>query len=177
MGSAEKRALGKRLERVRTGMDVGREEMAAHLGVKLRAYTNYLAGISSPDADGIGFVVGEGWNANWLLTGEGPELLSELQVAEDPAGYGSQDLSEEQLTIALEITDDIIREEGARYVPRILYARLLRLMYQGVARGLPMAEIHDFGCRAVRAAISGTGDEVGDVGQQGVDKSGQGGRR
>lgn len=118
-----------------------------------------------------------GWNANWLLTGEGPERLDGLQVAEGRSGYASQDLSEEQLTIALEITDDIIREEGARYVPRILFARLLRLMYQGVAQGLPMAEIHDFGRNAVRAAISGTGNEVGDVGQQGVGKSGQGGRR
>lgn len=110
-----------------------------------------------------------GRSLEWLATGGTPTRL-------EPAFQsGSQDLSEANLNIALEYTDDIIRATRATYVPRSLYAKLLRLMYEGVTRGLPLAEIHDLGQQLVRAVISGTGEQ-GNGSQSGLDGPSQGSR-
>lgn len=148
---------------------------AEFLRVATGTYQNYERGARSPDAAVLECLVELGWNANWILTGEGPELLKDAQAPEGGAGIASHDVSEEALTIALEITDDIIQGEGARYVPRTLYARLLRLMYQGVTQGLPMAEVRDLGGAAARKSL-GTGDAEDD-GKQEVGRAGQGGGR
>lgn len=146
--------------------------MGEVMGVAQRTYASYERNERIPDALALVPLAREGWNINWLLSGEG----AERQEASAPL-RGSQDLSEEGLTIALEITDDIVRSEGATYVPRVLYARLLRLMYQGVTQGLPVAEILDFGRGSVRAVLSGSSSGVSDVGQQAMGKAGQGGGR
>ena len=115
---------------------------------------------------------GKGYIRGWEKWGA---LLTCKRFAETRASYGSQDLSEADLNVALEYTDDIIRATRATYVPRSLYAKLLRLMYQGVAQGLPVAEIHELGQQLVRAVISGTGEQ-GNGSQSGMDGPGQGSR-
>src|SRR5690606_24937163 len=115
---------------------------ALALSVPLRTYQNYEQGKREPDLRTLQAIAGLGWNLHWLLTGEGPQRLEDTRRVADQAGSyaGSQELSEEAVTIALQITDDIIRDEGARYVPRVLYGRLFRLMLEGITQGLPVAD-------------------------------------
>ncbi len=166
-----RRGMAERLAHVCSTMT--NAQAADFLGVSARSVTNYVNGVRPPDAGTLARVARAGWNINWLLTGEGAERAD--QVAETRASYGSQDLSEADLNVALEYTDDIIRATRATYVPRSLYAKLLRLMYQGVAQGLPVAEIHELGQQLVRAVISGTGEQ-GNGSQSGMDGPGQGSR-
>lgn len=145
---------------------------AEAFGVHKNTYARWERGDAEMPASALAVLVAEGWNANWVLTGDGPERLEDV---EPRAGIASHDVSEEALTIALEMTDDIIQGEGARYVPRTLYARLLRLMYQGVTQGLPVAEVRDLGGAAARKSL-GTGD-ADDDGKQEVGRAGEGSGR
>lgn len=105
----------------------------------------------------------------WLATGIDP--------AEDPRRIDpSQDLSEPHLTIAVEIANDIIRSEGVRFVPNGLYARLLKLMYEGISQGLPVADVYEFGREIATAANSAATGVREDVGKQGLGRAGQGSR-
>lgn len=81
-------ALSDRIRYVRG--DVAQVEFAAQMGVAIATYRNYEAGRRIPDADFIARIVHAGWNANWLLTGEGPERLGEALKAS--SGADSQDL-------------------------------------------------------------------------------------
>ena len=158
---------GSRLVHIRG--EVSQAVFGPKIGVHKNTLGHYERGTREVGADALRSLVYLGWNANWILTGEGPEQLKGAFQS------GSQDLSEANLSIALEYTDDIIRATRATYVPRSLYARLLGLMYQGVSQGLPVAEIHDIGQQLVRAVISGTGEQ-GNVSQSGLDGPGQGSR-
>lgn len=161
------RGIGDRLRHIRASRN--QPEMAEHLMVSARTYGHWERSERTPDAHALVQLCVDGWNGHWLLTGEGPERLEAAVQSQ------SQDLSEANLNIALEFTDDIIRATRATYVPRALYARLLRLMYMGVTQGLPVAEIHDIGQQLVRAVISGTGEE-GNGGQSGLDDPSSGRR-
>lgn len=165
---------GSRLVHIRG--DVSQALFGPKIGVHKNTLGHYERGTREVGADALRSLVYQGWNANWILTGEGAERLADpSKVSEPGAGYASQDLSEANLNVALEYTDDIIRATRATYVPRSLYAKLLRLMYQGVTQGLPVAEIHDIGQQLVRAVISGTG-ERSDGSESGLDGTGTGGR-
>lgn len=159
--------LGDRLTRIRG--QTTQAVFAPEVGLHKNTLGTYERGEREIGALSLAAYVAKGWNANWMLTGEGPERLEAALQSQ------SQDLSEANLNIALEYTDDIIRATRATYVPRSLYAKLLRLMYQGVTQGLPVAEIHEIGQQLVRAVISGTGSQ-GDVGQSGMDGAGSSGR-
>lgn len=52
--------------------------MGQVMGVAQRTYASYERNERTPDADALLPLVEEGWNANWLLTGEGPERLEAL---------------------------------------------------------------------------------------------------
>ena len=162
-----RRAFAARLTHVRAGRS--QPEMARFMGIGARTLSYYESGERLPDVAALHPIAEEGWSLNWLVTGEGYERLEAALQSH------SQDLSEGNLNIALEYTDDIIRATRATYVPRSLYAKLLRLMYQGVSQGLPVAEIHEIGQLAVRAALSGTGEQ-GNGSQSGMDGPGQGRR-
>ena len=79
--------IGGRLKAWREAVRLTQAEAATQLGMPLRTFQNYEMDARAPGADAIeGFVRG-GINANWLLTGEGPMLLSDLQpgaVASEP---------------------------------------------------------------------------------------------
>lgn len=78
----------------------------------------------------------EGWNTNWLLTGEGPERLDQLVGADK-----SQPVSGEALMVATELADEALR---GLWLPKHRYFDLVALIYDGVTQGLPFAEIIDF---------------------------------
>ncbi|HEY0503590.1 MAG TPA: hypothetical protein VGD42_08850 [Lysobacter sp.] len=76
--------------------------MAAALGVAARTYANYERDERVLDAVALTRIVEEGWNANWVLTGEGPERLNDAAA---PAGLASHPLRVDLLTLAVELID------------------------------------------------------------------------
>lgn len=55
------------------------EDASSKFGVAKSTYQKYEAGSSIPGGEAIAGFIGAGINANWLLTGEGPMLLKDLQ--------------------------------------------------------------------------------------------------
>lgn len=148
--------------------------MAHVLGVAHRTYASYERNERVPDAAALAALLStEQVDANWLLTGEGPERLG-MGVREPQARYGplSQPVSPEHLSIALELADEAL--EGL-WLPRKKYAELVALIYEGLTQGLPYAEILDFARPAAKTrAKQGAGDD-GDEGvvQPGAAGAGQ----
>ena len=104
----------------------------------------------------------------WLAYGEEP--MRERSLGEGAAPYGpSHDLSEEHLTIALELAD---RAVGIGWLPRPLYSRLVRLIYQGVSQGLPVAEVEQFAVALARKLAQG---DAANGGESGLGTAGGGG--
>lgn len=177
-----------RMEHPSSGLELGRRLLAVLALLPNRAKAVEIAGrsddmlgkyakgkVEPPFSPLARLCLATGVRIEWLATGEEPQFTAAL--AETRAGYGSQELSEDAVSMALQITDDIIRDEGARYVPRVLYARLFRLMLQGVTQGLPIADVYDVGSGAFRGLISGSNAEGGDDGKQAMGGAGQGGGR
>lgn len=71
--------LRERLKAARQTLRLKQDEMSAKSGVPLSSYQKYELGPSLPGAEAMEGFVRAGINANWLLTGEGPMLLEELQ--------------------------------------------------------------------------------------------------
>jgi len=76
---SQEEKLAARLKHIRAGRTL--PEMAEVLDVSSRTVSNYESGLRAPDAWALACLVTEGWNANWILSGEGPERLSKLSVA------------------------------------------------------------------------------------------------
>ncbi|THF63740.1 helix-turn-helix transcriptional regulator [Pseudothauera nasutitermitis] len=74
-------SLPERLKAVRAALGLTQKEFAAQSGVSPRGYQGYEDGRSVPGGEAIEGLVRAGVNANWLLTGEGPMLRSELEEA------------------------------------------------------------------------------------------------
>lgn len=75
-------ALNSRLKAWRESKRLTQDHAAALLGFPVRTYQKYELGSSAPGAGAMeAFVTAGGVNANWLLTGEGPMLLGDLQAA------------------------------------------------------------------------------------------------
>lgn len=70
-------------------------------------------------------------------------------------------LSEAHLGIALEHADRAI---GVGWLPRPLYARLVRLLYDGIGQGLATAQIEQFAAAAARSLAQGGGDDAAEAG-------------
>lgn len=98
-------------------------------------------------AEAIQALIAEGWNANWVLTGDGPERLDDGQSSErhgdidnvTESQWASQPLSERNLTIALELGDEAERRAG--WVPKAAVARVVIRAYQALAAGATYAEL------------------------------------
>ena len=74
---SSRKAIGARLLVVRGGDT--QEGMATRMGVYKNTYSRWERGEREPSASDLVHLVAEGWNINWLLTGEGPERLEALK--------------------------------------------------------------------------------------------------
>ena len=115
---------------------------ATYLGIAEATYKNYERGTRLPDSSVIECLVDIGWNANWLLTGEGAETLDLLR---EPAGAydASQEVSGADLMIAVELAEWRLRHFG-EWLPKPRFFDLVAEVLQGVRKGLPWAEILGF---------------------------------
>ncbi len=118
--------IHERLRAARTALGLKQEEMAEQSGVSGRAYQGYEGGRSVPGGDALMGFVHAGINANWLLTGEGPMLLRELQTAgaKEPA----QAVDLELMQGLLEMLEEEL-EKRDRDLGPASKARLVAVLY------------------------------------------------
>ena len=140
--------------------------MAKSLGLGQRTYASYERDERDPDALVLKQIAAQGWNVNWLLTGEGAERLDELSPGL------SQDLSAEHLNVALELADETLT---GLWLPRNRYAELVALIYDALTQGLPYAEILEFSRPAAKKMAGKEEDDNGGIdGMEGARSSGSG---
>lgn len=128
--------IGRRLVSIRGSRT--QPEMAALLGVAKTTLGRFERGVRELGADVLAKLQGQGWNANWVLTGAGPRRLD---VPESLDGPTSHTVSGENLSIAVELADEALK---GLWLPRNRYYDLVALIYDGLTQGLPYAEIIDF---------------------------------
>lgn len=106
-------ALNSRLKAWRESKRLTQDHAAALLGFPVRTYQKYELGSSAPGAGAMeAFVTAGGINANWLLTGEGPMLLGDLQAA----GWSGA-LDRERMRMAIEAIEEALTEKGLVMAP------------------------------------------------------------
>lgn len=105
--------LNSRLKAWREAKKLRQDDAASLLGVPTGTYQKYEMGIRAPGAGAMeAFVTAGGINANWLLTGEGPMLLGDLQAAE-----WSGALDRERMRMAIEAIEEALAENGLAMAP------------------------------------------------------------
>ena len=77
--------LAKRLKEARSALKLTQAEAAIKFGFPIGSLRKYESGPSEPGSAALAGIVLAGINANWLLTGEGPMLLKDLQEVPAPA--------------------------------------------------------------------------------------------
>lgn len=138
--------------------------MAEYLGIGKRTYAGYERDEAEIGAGPLSRLVAEGWNANWLLTGEGPERL------EAAFHSGSQDLSARELNIALELVNQTLESDGL-WLPGVHYAEFVVLVLGKLREGWAYNRIRSYVEQQLeRIAKGGTGAESG----RQLDAAGQG---
>ncbi len=123
--------VGERLVNIR-----GRQSQASFapaIGVHKNTLGAYERGDTAIGGEPLRRLHDAGWNLNWLLCGAGPRQLA------DAAGVSTVD--EEALGIAIEMADEALR---GSWLPRRRYAALVALLYEGVHRRMPYAQLLDF---------------------------------
>lgn len=84
--------IGERLRIFREAKKLTQAQMAEVLGGTARGVQNTELNISLPNSKLLIGLHGIGLNVNWLLSGEGPMLLTDLGAAGDVGNVGAADL-------------------------------------------------------------------------------------
>lgn len=127
--------------------------MGAALGVALRTYQTYERDERLPDAEALSCLVEEGWNANWLLTGEGPERLDQLGGALETAPeQASQPVRQGNVKIAFQLVSEAL---GPMKPTLDQHAELVALVLELLEHGLPEARVLYFARQAVTGLAGG----------------------
>lgn len=138
------------------------------MGVYKNTYSRWERGEREPSASDVARLVLEGWNANWLLTGQGPERLSSLQTPENQGvSEPSHPLRQDVLKMAVQLAQEAL--DGMTLAPDD-YGQLVTLIYDALANGLPSAQVLAFARPAARG-ISG-GSDGSDMGGSGTAAAG-----
>jgi transcriptional regulator with XRE-family HTH domain len=66
--------VGARLTEFRLALGLTQEQAAKKYGVGLRSWNRFEGGHRRPNSDLLALLAGDGLNANWLMTGDGPML-------------------------------------------------------------------------------------------------------
>ncbi|WP_345778742.1 helix-turn-helix transcriptional regulator [Xanthomonas nasturtii] len=142
--------LGARLRQVRASRN--QQDMAELMGIAKRTYASYERNERVPDALMLKPLLDEGWNANWLISGNGSERLEALndrgfatdETADTPL---SQPPRFESLTLAIQLAEEAL--DGGRLEPAD-YAQLVSLIHDALVNGLPSAQVLAFARPAAR---------------------------
>lgn len=103
--------IGARIKEARKALGMPQDALAALAGARSKSgLQDNEAGKNMPGGQMIGALVAAGVNANWVLTGQGPMLISALQR---PAAAGELDSA--RMRLAIETT-----EEGLQAARRVM---------------------------------------------------------
>ena len=127
--------------------------MAKVLGIAKRTYASYERNERVPEASLLAVLIDEGWNGNWLLTGEGPERLESLR---DKASAPSQSLKLENVKLAVQLLREALDDAEADLTPA-KHGEAVVLLVQLLESGLPAADIRPLTRQTVTVI---TGDRV-----------------
>lgn len=111
--------------------------MAAVMGVTGRTYANYERDERVPDAEALAALVKEGWNANWILTGEGPERLDGWA---GPATSQGERLDEATLCEAIEAVEAVLEQLQLDLTPQAK-ARVVASAYRQLVAKATAAQL------------------------------------
>lgn len=161
--------LGERLRQIRTSTSRNQVQMAELLGVAQRTYAGYERGESEIGAEPLARLVSAGWNANWLLTGEGSERV--YQVTAEVFAPPSQPVRAEDLSMAVQLAQEAL--DGAT-LPPPKYGELVALIYDALVHGLPSAQVIALARPAARGLKTGVSDGGQVVGGEGAGAAGGG---
>lgn len=114
--------VGARLAHIRAR--ISQREHSEALGVPLRTYQNYERGEREPDLRTLIALVALGWNANWLLTGEGPERLGDAISTSASPGAG---LSQRSVAKAAEAVSFAVYMMGFSFAPEDIATAIVAL--------------------------------------------------
>lgn len=129
LGGNSPEARGRRLIHARG--NEAQASFASKIGAHKNTYGHWERGRTDVSADALAALVGLGWNANWLLTGVGPERLSALEQQQSHATltYDQRSqLDHEALYLALALVDYREAKEGP--YPRRKMAETLAERYE-----------------------------------------------
>lgn len=77
-------SIGARLKAWRDSFGWNQAEAASHLQLSASTYQNYERDVRAPNTEGWEAFYQVGINTNWLLSGQGPMLLKDLQPKPQP---------------------------------------------------------------------------------------------
>ncbi|MEN5317575.1 hypothetical protein ABE509_08490 [[Pseudomonas] hibiscicola] len=146
-------SIGARLVTVRGSRTQG--EMAALMRVAKNTYGRFERGLREIGAECLAVLVKNGWNSNWLLTGEGPERLDS-----GPIQRQNNDLPQSQVVrhtsvkIAAQLLQEALDDANATLAPA-QYGEALVLLAQLLEKGLPEAEVRPFARQTVGMITTG----------------------
>ncbi len=114
--------IGERLKLLRKRLELSQETLAQTTGVSLVSLKKYEASKAIPGGEALGNLAKTGVNLNWLLTGEGKMLLSDV---DDETG---KPLDTERLARMLAIVEDVLAGRHLQLAPD-KKARLVGVLY------------------------------------------------
>lgn len=120
--------LGARLTQIRGAKS--RAEFAREMGVHKNTLARYENGETSINAEFIAQLVATGYNANWILSGKGPQMADDRQKVAQADGTRTDNVVDaevlEDVLVVLRSRQD---RRGRRFTPRN-EARLVAEIYQ-----------------------------------------------
>jgi transcriptional regulator with XRE-family HTH domain len=90
--ACRKDVLASRLRAARGVLGLTQRQVAQKAQMPLPSYKDYEAGNRMPGGEALELLIFAGINANWLLTGEGPMLMAELDGPAVPAAVNAATL-------------------------------------------------------------------------------------
>lgn len=125
MGNTNVGSIGQRIAHVR-----GSESQAAfarRLEVHKNTLGYYERGERAPDSNFLAKLAETGVNVHWVVTGEGPVLLSELGTQVGRPGTFNRD----RLFEVVEVLEEVLEERDVHLAPRKM-AELVVLVYEEI---------------------------------------------
>lgn len=110
-------SIGERLKEWRATNSLTQKDACSIFDVSYGVYQKYEYGSSIPGGDAIKAFAGHGFNANWLLTGEGEMLLVDMQTPQHQDAQATVPLAldRENIVLAIETV-----EEGLQITGRVM---------------------------------------------------------
>ena len=164
MSESAASSIGARLKYIRNYLS--QKQFAEELNIALSSYQLYERDERPLPSNLLETLIGRGYNANWLLTGQGPERLESLS---DAVLAPSQALRPETLTMAVTLAQEALEGKTLDHGD---YAELVSLIYDALANGLKGAQVLAFAKPAARGLGATDGrDSVGGSSKKAAGKS------